>query len=306
MGLCDLNVLNAYVSMRKTTGFIADIVMPKVSTAKDFGSMVYNEGDIIPDDRIRATDRHDPYYIRTYGEKSLHQTELRTMYTDVTKEEIEKYESAARMGNKLINPYIVQVGNLMHQMELQRESRVAAFVGDKKSYLPENVKVLTGTSKWSEYPDAWIKDVHMAQTKLTSSDLVLVVSKEVWTVISGLTISTSAVMGTEAAVVISSTKKDLLDRLGIKDIVIGKNKTEKGGKLWGNNAALLSMASIESMESADATGWGYTAIYYENALDKWDDPMRGGRGGVENVKISTDSLEFVNNIAGGFLFKDVI
>ena len=304
--------LTAIALAVRPRGFIADLVLPRVSVgAEDFkyAKGRPQETHTIPDTRVGRRSR--PNQVEFGADLVSASTQDHALDDPVPIKDIEK----ARAQMSSWDPLAEASTNTAVLLSLARERRVSSLVTTAATYAAAKRATLAGASQWSHKDSDPIKAVAEALDACLVRPNIMVIGQEAWTglrrhpKIVEATKMTGA--GNEAAGM--ATKRAVAELFEIDEVIVGQafySSAKKGqdavyARLWGKHCALIHRnTDIAGAESAIPT-FGFTAEWMPRETLTATDDLSGIMGS-EIVRVRECIQELIAWQDAGYLFRSVV
>ena len=300
----------------KPTDFIADEVMPRVSSAFAFK---YTKGEnadqfTIPETRASRAGR-------------LGEVEFGAMLADGSCEDYglmafvpHRDIAEAQAQQSAWDPMAQASMGVGQLMALDREKRVADLVFALSSY-PETHRVtLSGVDQWSSSSSDPLTRILEALDVSITRPNTLVLGQAVWTKLRTHPVIVEAIKATGAGAGGSNAqargivmRQAVADLFELERVLVGstwyqgakRGQTEAYARLWGKHAALLTIRRPSSTRDAMPT-WGFTAEAMPLEVMLSEEPSRGVGRGSRVVKISECINEIISWNSAGYFFQNAV
>jgi hypothetical protein len=289
---------------------IADIVLPRLPTAKKFSYTVYGaaQGFTVPNTKVG---RKSEPTMADFGGTMLTSECVDYGLDDlIPNDDIKAFEDMPKpsTGGPL-SPQIISTQFLTGLVELDREVRVAGQVFNTSNYV--NQQTLSGTSQWSDYTNS-----NPLSALLAALDVPLirpnklVLGQAAWTGLRQHPKLVNAVFRTPQNSG-SVPKEALAELLEIDEVIVGtgfvntakKGQTPNYVRVWGKHAALLSV-SLQAAQAMQPT-FGFTAQWGTRIAGELPEPKAGLRGGVR-VRSGESVQEVITCTDAGYYFQNCV
>jgi hypothetical protein len=229
----------------------------------------------------------------------------------VPNRDIEAYERARGMGQKVTDPMMRATRQVMQLVLTAREKRVADLVFNAANYATANKLTLSGTSQWSDFtnsnPQVAITD---ALDSMIMRPNVAVFSRAVWSKLSMHPKLCAAVFknGTNAGVISRQAFADLFE---LDEVLVGEgwiNTAAKGQaanvvRVWGKHASFVHRNMNADTEYGIT--FGMTARFGDRIGGYIEDPDMGLRGG-KRARSGESVKELITANDLGYLFSNAV
>jgi hypothetical protein len=286
---------------------IADQVSPRVPVSERFSCQLYDlpERFTIPDTKISRKGRVNRVNFKV--DEIEYRTEPHGLEDAIPFTDIE----AAKEENYGYDPEDHAVEALTDLVLLDREVRVANEFQNPNNYLPANTRVLSGTSKLSDYLNSdpvGIFKLAARSTILRANSIAM--GDEVWDVLSTHPKLVALIYpnGDGKGMI---EPQELARKFRFKNIFIGEgqlNTARKGQaanieRVWGNNIAIFHRNMMANNQKA--TTFSFTGEYKKRKVMRFEDPYIGEDGGVVD-RVTENVKEVFPAKPLGYLIEDVI
>lgn len=288
---------------------IADIVLPRIFTAKSFKYTKYNQADGYTVPATRVGRKSDPTMV-DFGGTVVNDECVDFGLDDlVPNDEMEAWTAMSKPATA-VSPLAKSTSLLTGLVQLDREIRVAGTVFNTATYTGSNQATLSGTSQWSDFANS-----NPLDALLTALDVPLfrpntvVLGQAAWTKLRQhprLIQAANASAQTGGAI----TRKDLADLLEVRDVVVGTgfvNTAKKGqaatfARVWGKHCALLYIG--KDLADADQPCFGFTAQFGDRVA-MVANSNKGLRGG-QQVRSGESVKEVISANDAGYYFQNAV
>lgn len=289
---------------------IADMVLPRVPTAKKFAYTKYTQADGYTVPATRVGRKSEPTMVNFGGQLINDECVDWGLDDLVPNDEIAAFNAMPKPGS-MVSPQAKSVSLLTGLVLLDREIRVAATVFALATYPAGNQATLSGTSQWSDFTNSNPLDALLValDVPLIRPNTV-VLGQQVWTKLRQhprLIQAANASAQTGGAI----TRQDLADLLEVKNVLVGvgfyntarKGQTPTYARVWGKAAALLFVS--EDQANADQPTFGFTAQFGDRIAGVIPEPKKGLRGG-ETVRVGESVKEVISANEAGYYFHTAV
>ncbi len=288
---------------------IADIVLPRVLTAKKFAYTKYNQADGYTVPATRVGRKSDPTMVDFGG--VLVNDECVDFGLDdlVPNDEIEAWNAMPKPATA-VGPLAKSTSLLTGLVLLDREIRVANTVFNAANYAAPNQATLSGVSQWSDFTNSNPLDALLAalDVPLFRPNKV-VFGQAAWTKVRQhprLIQAANASAQTGGAI----TRQQLADLLEVREVVVGtgfvntakKGQTATMSRVWGKHCALLYVG--KDLADADQPCFGFTAQFGDRVA-MVAESNKGLRGG-QQVRSGESVKEVISANDAGYYFQNVV
>lgn len=289
---------------------IADIVMPRATTAYEFKYTKYSKEDAytVPDTRVGR--KSDPTMVDFGGVLVTDSVEDYGLDDLVPNKEIEAWHAMPKPAGA-VSPEAKSASLLTGLVLLDREIRVAAKVFSTANYAAGNFDTLAGTTQWSDFANS-----NPLNALLTALDIPLfrpnlvTLGAAAWTKIRQhpKLVQAANASAQEGGAI---TRQQLADLLEVRAVAIGvgfANTAKKGqaaaiSRVWGKHCALLYVG--QDLADADQPCWGFTAQFGSRVAGSIPAPTKGLRGG-QIVRSGESVKEVICAPDAGYFFQNVV
>ena len=302
----DEQLLSLAVAYRNAPGsLIADHVMPVIPTGtKRFRWTYFDEGAHFTVPKTFVGRKSQPSIVEVAGVERTHEV-IDYGLDDIIPIDDISQAAAAGQGH---DPVASAVELLTNLMMLDRERRVANFVQDSNNYKSTLTKTISEAGKkWDKENSDPVDDILSALDKPWVRPNILVLGREVWTVLRRHKKLAQATVSSAAPGVVTRAQAASvfeLDAVLVGDSYINSARPGKAVSLsraWGNFAALLHVRP-GGASHANMPSWGYTARFGDMMVGRFDEQKIGVRGSVV-VRLAESCRELVASPSAGFLFQ---
>lgn len=296
----------------KPADFIADTVMPRVSTPFKFEYTKGISADqfTIPETRAsRAGRLNEVEFGATLADGS---TDDHGLIAYVPERDIRE----ARAQQSAWDPLAQASSGLVQLLSLRREQRVSELVFSNSSYPAGYRKTLAGSSQWSDASSDPVKEILEALDRTVTRPNTLVLGQAVWTQLRMHPLVVEAVKqsgagkANAAGVVMRQAVADLLE---LDRVLVGSTWHQSANRgqnavysrLWGKHAALLTVRRPSSTRDA-MPSWGFTAQAMPISVMTSQEPSRGIGSGSRALKVSECIREIISWDTAGYFFQNAV
>ena len=305
----NIPVLTKFIEIEKTATK-AEMIFPEVLTeSESFQAYSYRQPYLDDDNLAMASEFSDPTYISARVYKDTYSVRAWSKAAYVSVRSLETYDRTRRYGNQLLDPFEVEMMNLIDYMDLLEERQCAKKVMSETSY--DNANVITVPKKWvgsGSTPETWLKDIADNILKIyvgKKSILKLIVPKPIYLQLCGISVTTTNMLGSTTPLVVTSKIEEMVKSVGIDELIIVADKTENNEELYGSTSVALIAVNPLSTVMEGGAGFGYKASFRKNHIDRAVDEIRGHAKGVLKFALKNEYIHYVLNKKAGILFKDV-
>lgn len=301
--------LTAVAIAFRNTKLIADDVLPRIPTAKEFRYNKWDlaEGFTLPDTRIGRTS--------AANEVEFSATKVDASTLDEALDDyipIDDIEIAARNGGGH-DPRLHAVEYINDLLALARESRVATLVTTAANYATGYKATLSGTSQWSHASSDPVNAILAAADGMVMRPNVMVLSREVWTKLRqhAKVVAAVSVLGGNASVGGVAVREAVRDLFEMDELLIGegwlnsavKGQTASLSRVWGKHCALLHRNRLAN--NIRGTTFGFTAQWGTRVAGEEFDSKRGLKGSLR-IRSGESVKEVICSDMLGYLFTDAV
>ena len=297
--------LSAIAIKYRQKGFIADLILPRVTVDKmEFIHVADRIGDWITqvDTQVGRTGKvnqltntlQDPTYLAT-----------RNQGLD------EAVANQDQMNGPTESALMRATQHVMSLVELGREYRVASLVSNPGNY--NYSTTLSGTSQWSDYVNSNpLTDINTYLDNCFMRPNKLVMGRSVWTKLKQHPKILAAAFGSVNPQSNSQVlKSHLADIFEVEEIIVGdgwgnaanKGQTVSKARIWGKFLAGIYQGDNVSSDSGNT--WGYTAQFGDRIAGTIASPDIGLFGG-QYVRAGESVREVISAPEFGFLIQNAI
>jgi hypothetical protein len=302
----------AMVYSNPAVSLIADLVLPRVQTAKKFVWSNYDvaQGFTIPQTLVGR--KSVPSEVDFSG--VLVNDEVLDYGLDdvVPNDEVAAWDSMTKPDRGgPPNPLDIATMLTTKLIGLDREVRVAAKVFNTSNFSGGNQATLSGTGQWSDFVNSNPLNAILAALDLPIyRPNVAVFGQATFTQLRQHPKIVQAVFGSaQTAGVV--TREQLANLLEVQKVYVGAgfvNTAKKGQavnntRVWGKHAAFLYVDAEAAM--AQQPCWGFTAQWGEKVAGDIAEPKMGIRGS-QRVRVAESVKEVVSAPALGYLFQNAV
>ena len=288
----------------EATDYIADAVLPRISTAEKFSYNVFDKGTFLKIPESKPIGRKGAVpEITGQGRELTASTNDYAIDEVVPLADIKTYQA----GLTAIDPEEVAAMRLSDYLLLQREARVAKLVTDPATYVSGNSVALSGANKWSDPSSDPVKTLLMQMDKMFRRPNTVVMGQTAHTALVTHPKIVSAYNRTNG---VSGVVPDssLAALLGVREVIVGMAWGDTAapgqdpllGRIWGDSVAMFYKNAL-SVDTRSAT-FGFTAQYEDQTSADFYDFNKGVRGGnVQRLYWSLNEVIMAPDY--GFLFQ---
>jgi len=291
---------------------IAELVMPRVPTAKKFTWTAYDpaQGYTVP--RTLVGRKSQPTQVDFNGVPMNDETLDYGLDDVVPNDEMEAWAAMPKPATGgPINPMVVSTMFLEGLIQLDREVRVAGRVFNAATYPAANQATLSGSNQWSDYANS-----NPLSAILAALDIPLlrpniaIFGQAAWTGLRQHPKIVQAVYGTAQTGGVV-TNEALAAVLEVKQVLVGGsflNTARKGqaavnARVWGKHASFIYSDVMAAMTGQPT--FGFTAQFGNKVAGNINEPKTGLRGS-ELVRCGESLKEVVSAGQLGYFFQNVV
>ena len=289
---------------------IADEVMPRVQTGKQFRYTTYPQADAYTVPPTRVGRRADPNTIDIGGTAVNDECVDWGLDEVLPIDEIQAWEDMPKAPGA-VSPQAKATSLLTGLVMLDREQRVANLVFNSANYIAANRTTLSGTSQWSDFTNSNPLDAMLAALDVpVIRPNVAVFGQATWTKVRQHPRVIQSVFGT-AQTGGAITREQLAAVLEVRKVVVGAgmiNTAKRGqagtfSRVWGKHAAFIFVG--EDMANAEQPTWGWTAQWGTRIAGEIPEPRTGLRGSVR-LRVGESVKEVISATPAGYYFANAV
>lgn len=291
---------------------IADLVLPRVQTAKKFKWTLYPAADAYTLPPTLVARRAEPTVVEFGGAEQTDETLDYGIDDIIPNDEVEAWMSMPKPASGgPVSPQAKSTGLVSGLIMLDREVRVAGMVFNAATYPAGYKETLAGASQWSDFAGS-----NPVDKILSALDVplfrpnTLVFGQAVWTKLRQHPKMVSAILGNDVPTG-AVTRQQVADFFEVSRVVVGAgfvNTARKGQaatmtRVWGKHAAALFVSPDAA--DADQPTFGFTAQWGTRIAGEMPEPKMGLRGSVR-VRVGESVREIISAASAGYFFENAI
>ncbi|MYE00425.1 MAG: hypothetical protein F4Y03_03985 [Alphaproteobacteria bacterium] len=295
----------------KPSDFIAERVMPSISTAFDFrySKGITEDQYTVPETRASRAGRLTE--VEFGQELDSASCEDRGLLVYVPERDI----ATARQQQSAWDPMAEASMGLTQLMDLDREVRVAGIVFDADRYPTDHKETLSGNGQFSNAASSPLKKIRDAKRQCITVPDTMVFGVEAWDAFCqhGDILQATRMTGAGASDDVGYATEAAVAALFGMRVVVGRERRQTANRgqassfsfIWGKHIALVK-ASRPGGSRSQMPSWGFTARAMDRNVMTSMEPSRGVGRGSRVIKVSECTEEVVSWNTAGYFFEDAV
>jgi hypothetical protein len=294
----------------KNTDYIADIIAPRRTVSAELYEVDYlNIDDMyeLHDDLVGRLSQ--PHQVTFSSDRLAFSTRDHGLDAPVPQKDMDNWQGVGP------SPEAIATEGVTELVMLNREVRTARVVEDATNYRPENVRVLSGTSQWSDYANSNpISDMLAALDEPLVRPTTAGCSLYVWRILRQHPKVLAYVKGSLTDEMLS--REVLRDALELQNFVVGTTRA-KGlprnitnaptvpPRIWNKHFWMIGVDPLAQLLNMNRPTFLLTAQFGQKVSGRILDPDMGLKGGVR-IRAGEMVRETVVSKECGYLFRNCV